>query len=90
MMEYNYNECTTKALEEEQVRIAEQYENVTKELNKRRREDEERKKAQLAVDRQKRENEIKAAKKHYDELVQSFIADYGSYNGDFLSWFFRL
>ena len=90
MMEYNYNECTTKALEEEQVRIAEQYENVTKELNKRRREDEERKKAQLAVDRQKRENEIKAAKKHYDELVQSFIDDYGSYNGDFLSWFFRL
>ena len=54
-MEYNYNECTTKALEEEQARIAEQYSNLTKEINKRKREEEARKRAQLALEKKKRQ-----------------------------------
>ena len=89
-MEYNYNECTTKALEEEQSRIAEQYENLTKEINRRKREEAERKRAQLALEKKKRQEEINEAKKKYDDLVHAFIEDYGSYEDSFFSWFARL
>ena len=90
-MKCDYNECTTKALEEEQARIEEQYKIIIDELNKRKQEEAERKRAQLAVDRQKREKEIRDAKKKYNDLVQAFIEDYGSYYDDgFWSWFARL
>ena len=89
-MEYNYNECTTRALEEEQARIAEQYENLTKEINRRKREEADRKRAQLALEKKKRQEEINEAKKKYDDLVHAFIKDYGSYEDSFFSWFARL
>ena len=89
-MEYNYNECTTKALEEEQTRLADQYKTVTDELNKRKQEEADRKRAQLALDKQKRQEEIRAAKKQYDDLVRKFVEDYGSYEDNFWSWFARL
>lgn len=88
-MEYNYNECTTKALEEEQARIAEQYKTLTAELDKRRQEEADRKRAQLALEKKKREDEIRAAREHYDELVEAFVADYGSYEDNFFTWFFK-
>lgn len=88
-MEYNYNECTTKALEDECARVAEQHKALTAELNKRKQEEADRKKAQLALEKQKREGEIRAAKAHYNELVQAFIEDYGFYEDDFWTWFFK-
>lgn len=88
-MKYNYNECTTKALEEEQERIAEQYHTITEEIKKRKQEEAEKKKAQLALEKQKREAEIRAAKEHYNELVHAFIEDYGYYDDDFWTWFFK-
>ena len=89
-MEYRYSECTTKALEEELARITEQHENLTKEINKRKQEEAERKRSQLALEKKEREDEIRAVMEKYDNLVQSFIDDYGSYNDDFFRWFFRL
>ena len=88
-MNYNYNECTTKALEDELARVAEQHQSIANELKKRKHEEEVRKQAQLAADRQKREEEIRKARKTYDELVQAFVDDYGSYEDSFLSWFFK-
>ena len=89
-MNCNYNECTTKALEEEMARLSEQYQTVKDELKKRKVEEEERKRARLAADRQNREQEIRDAKKKYDDLVQLFVEDYGSYDDmSFWSWFAR-
>jgi regulator of protease activity HflC (stomatin/prohibitin superfamily) len=87
-MEYNYNECTTQALEAEQARVAEQHKALTAELNRRRQEEADRKKAQLALEKKQREDEIRAAGDHYNELVQAFVKDYGSYE-NFWGWFFK-
>ena len=81
-MEYNYNECTTKALEEEQARIADQYKTITDEINKRKQEEAEKKK-------RKRAEEIREAGQHYDELMQDFFDDYGYFPDNFWTWFFK-
>lgn len=88
-MEYNYNECTTKALEEEQARIADQYKTITDEINKRKQEEAEKKKVQLALEKRKRAEEIREAGQHYDELMQDFFDDYGYFPDNFWTWFFK-
>ena len=90
-MDYNYNECTTQALEEEVALLSEQYKAAAEALNKRKKEEADRQKAQLALEKQKREEEIREIKQKYDDLVQSFVRDYGHYHDEnFWSWFARL
>jgi hypothetical protein len=48
--------------------------------DKKKQEEEERKKTQLAAERETRMKEIEAVEKHYYELVQSYIKDYGNYS----------
>ena len=85
-MESKYNECTTKALEDELVRVSEQYKNLSAELDRRRKEDAERKEAELALAKKSREEEIRAVGNHYIELVNAFVEDYG-YFENYWSWF---
>ena len=88
-MDYNYNECTTKALEEEVKRLAEQFKAASTELDQRKKEEADRKRAQLALEKKNREEEIHTAKQKYYDLVHSFVEDYGSYHDDFWSWLAR-
>ena len=91
MKKDTYNEITTQALEEEQKRLSEQYQMITDELNKRKQEEETRRLSELKAEKKQREEEIREAKKQYDELVQAFLDDYGHYHDEsFWSWFARL
>ena len=49
---------------------------------KKRIEEEEKKREKLAAEKDARYNEIKAAEKHYSELVKDYVKDYGSYYAD--------
>ena len=46
-------------------------------------EEAERKKAELAAEKNKRKEEIKEAENHYRALVKQFIKDYGSYDATY-------
>jgi small-conductance mechanosensitive channel len=56
------------------------FETLNKELNKALKEEEDRKKAQLALEKESRKEEINEAFDKYNKLLRAYIQDYGSYS----------
>ena len=53
------------------------YESLQKEFEKMQKEEEDKKKAKLALEKEKRMEEIEAAQKHLNDLYKAYIEDYG-------------
>lgn len=64
---------------------------LSKKLEEMKKEEADRKKAELELQKEKRTEEIKAAEKHLNELYKSYIADYGylkiEHKADDYDWF---
>lgn len=78
------NEKTLKQLKEEFELAQKLYNDKREELARKEAEEAKRKMAQLEATKSKRREEIKKAKKHYLDLIQQYIKDYGKYEFDYL------
>lgn len=90
----NIEELKKQCLEAEK-----NYKTIHEQLIKAEKEEEDKKKAELALEKEARKKEIEEAEKHYHSLIVAYIKDYGSYSAtrsydhddDFLGfrhWFF--
>ena len=73
-------EMTIEELEKQVSEMKEQYEDLNKKLKQKKQDEADRKKAQLANEKDVRYEEIKLASKHLDDLIQKYIDDYGSFS----------
>lgn len=78
------NENKTLEQLKAELEQAQQAFDVAKKLaEQKEKEETERKKAELAAEKNKRKEEIKEAENHYRTLVKQFIKDYGSYDATY-------
>ena len=78
------NENKTLEQLKAELEQAQQAFDVAKKLaEQKEKEETERKKAELAAEKNKRKEEIKEAENHYRALVKQFIKDYGSYDATY-------
>ena len=73
-------EMTIEELEKQVLEKKEQYEDLNKKLKQKKQDEADRKKAQLANEKDVRYEEIKLASKHLNDLIQKYIDDYGSFS----------
>lgn len=73
-------EMTIEELEKQVSEMKEQYEDLNKKLKQKKQDEADRKKAQLANEKDVRYEEIKLASKHLNDLIQKYIDDYGSFS----------
>ena len=73
-------EMTIEELENQVSEMKEQYEDLNKKLKQKKQDEADRKKAQLANEKDVRYEEIKLASKHLNDLIQKYIDDYGSFS----------
>ena len=73
-------EMTIEELEKEYVKITEKRQNIEKVLKQKKQDEEDRRVAQLVVDKEKRKKEVDEAYDNYCTLVNAYIRDYGSYS----------
>ena len=79
----------TKAYEEAKSN----YNTIGEQLKKAKQEEEDRKKAQLALEKEARKSEVSEAWDNYSKLLKAYIKDYGSYTkitsskSDDFDWF---
>ena len=73
-------EMTIEELEKQVSEMKEQYEDLNKKLKQKKQDEADRKKEQLANEKDVRYEEIKLASKHLNDLIQKYIDDYGSFS----------
>jgi hypothetical protein len=73
-------EMTIEELEKEYTKITEERQNIEKVLKQKKQDEEARRTAQLALDKEKRRKEIEEAYDNYITLVNTYVRDYGSYS----------
>ena len=73
-------EMTIEELEKQVSEMKEQYEDLNKKLKQKKQDEADRKKAQLANEKDVRYEDIKLASKHLNDLIQKHIDDYGSFS----------
>lgn len=73
-------EMTIEELEAEYKKVSEQYDNLGAQIKKKKQEEEDRKKAQLATEKDARYKEIEEVGKHLNELIKNYTRDYGSFS----------
>ena len=71
---------TIEELEKQVSEMKEQYEDLNKKLKQKKQDEADRKKAQLANEKDVRYEEIELASKHLNDLIQKYIDDYGSFS----------
>lgn len=92
----NKEDKTLEQLKAELEKAQKTYEAVKKLTEQKEKEEAERKRAELAAERDSRQKEIEEAEKHYLSLIKKFIEDYGNYemtnsyedSNDFISFLF--
>lgn len=78
-MENKNKEMTIEELETLYNKMTEEQKSLKEELKKRKQEEEDRRVAQLALDKEKRKKEVDEAFDNYRTLINAYIRDYGSY-----------
>ena len=73
-------EMTIEELEKQVSEMKEQYEDLNKKLKQKKQDEADRKKEQLANEKDVRYEEIKLASEHLNDLIQKYIDDYGSFS----------
>ena len=73
------DKMTLEEMEAKRQELFEAYQNISKNIEDKRKAEEDKRKKQLALEKQKRTEEIDEAENKYKELVKKFIEDYGSY-----------
>lgn len=94
----NKNKMTLEELEKQYNEAAEKYESISKAYAVKKKEEDEKKREALAIEKEIRKKEIEEAEEHLCSLIAAYIKDYGSYSttrsyhdGDFpylWHWFF--
>ena len=74
------NKMTIAELENEYAKLNKQRDALGKVLNERKKEEEDKKKAELAVSKDKRHKEVETAINNAIELLKKYNEDYGSYS----------
>jgi hypothetical protein len=78
-------EMTLEELEAEYAKKMAKCENMRLQIEQKKREEDDRKKAQLALDKEKRKNIIDEKEKELAGLIREYIKDYGSFNTHYYS-----
>lgn len=73
-------DLTIEELEKQYAEITERYNTIGEQLRKKKQDEADRKKAQLALEQEKRKEEVDAALDQYHELLKAYIKDYGRYS----------
>lgn len=73
-------EMTIEELEKEYAKITEERLNIEKILKQKKQEEEDRKVAQLTLEKERRKKEVDEALDNYRTLANAYIRDYGSYS----------
>ena len=73
-------EMTIEELEKEYTKITEERQLIAERLQKKRQEEEDRRIAQLALEKENRKKELDTALENAKELLQKWIEDYGPYS----------
>ena len=73
-------ELTLDELKKQLSKIGEEYSNLNEIIKKREVEEEDRKKAKLALEKENRKKEVDDALKIYQDLLNAYLKDYGSYS----------
>ena len=60
--------------------LKQQYQKLGQEIRQREQDEEDRRKAQLALEKETRKKEVDEALEHYTKLAKEFIKDFGSYS----------
>ena len=92
----NKKELTVEELTKACTEAKESWEALCEQLNKVKQEEEDRKRAQLALEKESRKKAVDDAYEHYNKLLKDYIKDYGAYamtldpdDGWFPNKFFR-
>lgn len=72
-------ELTVEELEVQYNDVAKQYKDLGNLIKQKKKEEAERKQAELALEKERRTKEVKEARKHARDLLAAYIKDYGSY-----------
>ena len=90
-------EMTLKELEMEHAKMLAECEKVRQKIEQKQKEEDDRKKAQLGLEKEKRQKAIEEKEKELISLVRDYIKDYGSYgmkrnedNDDVFSYLYHL
>lgn len=78
-------EMTLEELEAEYAKKMAKCENMRLQIEKKKQEEDDRKKAQLALDKDKRKKVIEEKEKELSGLIREYIKDYGSFNTHYRS-----
>lgn len=73
-------EMTIEELEEQYKKATEQADVLGNQLKKKKQDEADRKKAQLALEKDARYKEIEEVSKHLNELIADYTKDYGSFS----------
>ena len=75
----NNKEFTIEELEAQMTKICAEQDALRRIIEKKKRDEEELKKAQLQMDQEKRKKALDEAGEHYRKLLTEYIKDYGTY-----------
>lgn len=73
-------EMTIEELEKQVSEMKEQYEDLNKKLKQKKQDEADRKKAQLAAEKDTRYKEIEEVSKHLNQLISDYTKDYGRFS----------
>ena len=73
-------DLTIEELEKQYAEITEQYKTIGEQLQQKKQDEEDRRKAQLALEQEKRKKEVDEALDKYYALLDAYIKDYGRYS----------
>lgn len=73
-------EMTIEELEKQVSEMKEQYDDLNKKLKQKKQDEADRKKAQLAAEKDTRYKEIEEVSKHLNQLISDYTKDYGRFS----------
>lgn len=73
-------EMTIEELEKQVSEMKEQYDDLNKKLKQKKQDEADRKKAQLAAEKDTRYKEIETVSKHLNQLISDYTKDYGRFS----------
>ena len=76
-MEDAKREMTIEELESRFAEISKERQLIEERLKQKKQEEEDRRTAQLALDKESRKKEVEEALEHYNKLIKAYIKDYG-------------
>ena len=76
----NKKDLTVEELQQQCEEAKKNFETLNKQLKKAQQDEEDRRKAKLALEKENRKNELEEAFNKYMSLLKAYIKDYGSYH----------